>query len=81
MLWTGKPPVFDIGDVVSKTSDTLCLHRLFHGEKVAILLGMARVRRSVIPQDVLGEHELNIATTTSANRRGHQPSATGDLHQ
>ena len=81
MLWTGKPSVFDIGNVVFKTSDTLCLNRLFHSEKIAILLGMAWIRRSVIPQDVLGEHELNIATAPSPDRRGHQPSATGDLLQ
>ena len=67
MFGSWKSSAFYIVDIVAKTFDSLHLDCLLHLEEVPVLFGVSWIRRSVIAQDILRKHELNVTATACAD--------------
>ena len=61
--------------------DTLSLHSLLHQVQIAVLLRVAWIRWSVVPEYIVGKQKLNVTAATCADRRGQEASSFANLSQ
>ena len=68
MLWPWESALLDVVDKLFEPRYPFQLHFLLHFVEISILLGMPRVRRRIVAENVLRKQELDVTTTTSADR-------------
>ena len=67
-LWPWESTLLNVVDKLFETRYPFQLHFLFHFVEIPILLGMPRVRRWIVAENVRRKQELDVTTTTSADR-------------
>ena len=68
VLWPWESALLNVVDKLFETRYPYQLHFLLHFVEIPILLGMPRVWRRIVAENVLRKQKLDVTTTTSADR-------------
>ena len=68
MLWPWESALLNVVDKLFEPRYPFQLYFLLHFVEIPILLGMPRVRRRIVAENVLRKQELDVTTTPSADR-------------